>query len=296
MLDRKARASVFQGRGNELVCGSESRMVCDKVEILERGPVRGSVSLRGRILGRGGLVCDFQTTVALEAGSRTVSFKTELGPVDLPEEPAWERAVRARFRLADRNNHKYFRNTLHVMEETRQKRYSSLYFTRVSTGRFTVDFLNSGSQYYCRGERGALEHVLSVDGKPVGALEYGLAVNVAAPYQESLAWQSRPVVINGIADEECAVRASFFSATPASVLISSVRAKGDRLTVRVAETLGQDAEAVLCVGCRLRWAYHTDFVGKNLERLQVDKGEVSFALRPWQVKQLSLAIVKPGER
>ena len=103
-----------------------------------------------------------------------------------------------------------------------------------------------------------------------------------------------PVVVDQAAGSHqppLADRQSFAEASPAGVVLSTVRplADGRPLELRLYETLGRPTDAVIRLGRPFQKAVETDFLGRAtdaLEQIEVRHGAIHLRLAPWKIVTL----------
>ena len=277
---KKWGENVLKGLGNELVYAERSEMICDKLEVLERGPVRVVIRISGRILASEGEVAQFRTTLSLASQSKTINFVTEIKPLlEISGDP-WKNSIRCRFHTAFKDG-KVYRCYHDVGEETGQREYTSLHYTRIVSGDGkSFDMYNRGNQHYIH-EEGILENVLFSEKEERRVFEYAVGIDNPNGLTASLDWQF-PVLCKEIVsgrDADLPETVSAIHIDASNVIVSGISLKKGKYRIRIVETQGKKT------AIRLSFPYLRKTIGMD----QTFKSTF-LELKPWEIAEVAMEI------
>jgi alpha-mannosidase len=100
----------------------------------------------------------------------------------------------------------------------------------------------------------------------------------------------RPPVISAGTRED---QASFLEIFPAGVVLSAARLLGNELELRLYETLGHRAEAVVHLPAAVAEARATNFLGESLvepDQIKIDGRQIHTGIQPWKILTLRVKL------
>lgn len=281
-VDKNTGAELLAGPANRLVMGKSSTTEIMAWDAGKAAGAQASMSTKGIIssvaLGR----CRFETEYSLHATDSIIRMKTSFDPdKELKGDDQWTDSIRASYTIG--RGAKVYRLTQNFCEETSRGRFTSLLYCSCLTAAGRMNLLNAGTLAY-RRDNDSIDTVLLCESESLRTFSTALSFGTGSIMRETLSWQSPPFMVPAGAGPESE---SLLSLNNDNLVVLSVEPAGDRaLSLRIAETEGLATSAAIEFGFPLKAAVLTDFMGKEIQPIDVTKSKLSYNLSAWQIIQI----------
>ncbi len=285
---------LLAGGSHSFTLPGQDTQRCVKARVAMQGPVRGCLEFEVVIGEKRGSSARIRTRAVLDAQSCVLSFEDRVLRCPEIRGDQWRAHLAAYHTLADASS-EMMRSHANVLEPAQVERVFSLNLLLARGADQDVLFINEGNQFYtCRG--GQISNILVFEQEWGRAFASGVGFPQDNPIAEARAWVQPTFVAKVGADPGAGPNAarclprSFMSVECGDVEVLSVRYDDRALLVRLANTTDAEVQTELNTPLGVREAFLTDLRGANAAQLPVVDNSATVTLRPWDIRQVALAV------
>lgn len=269
-------------------------MAADRVDVTSIGPVLGETVSRGRLLDpEGKVVARFVQTTQAWIGSRVLGIEIELEVVEPPKADPWNSYFCCRLAWNDETA-EMFGSAGGVRTKTTAKRIESPYFVEAVAPNAKTLVLTDGLPFHRKIGFRMLDVLLAVKGDGRTKFRLGVGLDVEQPFAAALQHLSPPILVPDVAGPPSAGESSwFFHLDRKSVQVVSwtplMEGGTNRgVQLRLLNTESRKSELKIRSLYEPKSARMTDFRGRTLQSLKVEKDSVACDLQPHELVQIEL--------
>lgn len=255
---------------------SYTTMVAEGLKITSAGPALGEIVTHGRLNGPDGKrMAGFKQTYQLWRSSPVLVIDIELDIAEEPRADAWNSYYAARFAWGDEAADLY-RSVGWGVQATEAKRLEAPLFVEARTEKTRTTILTGGLPYHRRIGFRMLDSMLIVRGNSQRRFRLGVGFDLTQALPAALELLSPPIVVPDSAAPPKPAAASWLFHLDAKNIVAThwePLVADDRITgfrVRLLETEGRAARAMLRSFRRVGSARQVDFLGQTLVELPID--------------------------
>ncbi len=260
-----------------------TRMVAESVEMTDGGSLRGEITSRGRLVDGERTVATFVQKTRLAAGSRLIEIEVELEPIDEPMADPWASYYACRWAWAE--DFSELRRSVHgASYATDLQRFEAPDFVEIVATKAGTAILPGGLPFHVRSGSRMLDTLLIVHGDCGRRFRLGIAVEHPRPWEAACEFNSPISIVPDVSSPPAgAVTGWIFHLDAKNVMVThwSLLVDGGQVVgfrARLLEMAGMGVSAHLRSFRTVSSARRVDFLGEQIEELQVDGDRVRIDL------------------
>jgi alpha-mannosidase len=260
-----------------------TRMMAESVEVTDAGSVCGEITSRGRLVDGDRTVAKFVQKTRLAAGSRIVEIGIELDSIDEPLADPWASYYACRWAWAE-DFSELRRSVQGASHATDLQRFESPDFVEIVATKARTAILPGGLPFHVRSGSRMLDTLLVVHGDGERRFRLGIAVEHPRPWQAACEFNSPVCIVPVVLSPPARATTGWFfhldaknvTVTHWFPLVEGKAVVGFR--ARLLEMAGQGVSAHLRSFRTVSSARRVDFLGEQIEELQVDGDRIRIDL------------------
>jgi alpha-mannosidase len=274
-----------------------------RVDWLAKGPL--SATIRAQHNWR---YLNFETRISLAAGQPYVDVTSRVLAMVPPKPDAAPADIKEGYWLSLLPGFpvtKVLRDFPFGVEETKNPAFHGLTFVDLIDQDLGLLVLHMGTQYFRREASGAVSNLVMREWESTFSKEYGWPNyaeyrHALLPHGGKLSnaerWQAAAALAQPLAcvvgvphDGDLPLSKSFLEVQPSTLQLSAFRrTREGSYELRLVETEGRRAEAVVSVHLPVAKAMESDLVGNKRAAAVLQNGQLSLAVEPWKIRNFRL--------